>query len=521
MNKLNPANLYNKLTKSQREALKNNKKITDWLNNQKPLRNQKHVEDFEYAMYDKAAKAKTVLEFVNKMPDSCYLHPGSSHKFLDCDLARDICGKCKKEGILNQTIGHTEDHLTNLKIKHEKKQNKKQSGTIAAQAKRITALESNLETINSTLSQVATIVPKINSLKNLVETNMMEDYVPANLIGLIESDDDNNIDNTDERGEVDNKESNTVDNSYTTITCILKNTSSLQTQKDLIPLIQNRSPPKITFYPDTLFRQAYTSKPTQPFFNSLPFGQSSPIWYSKATTLNVLSTQKSITTADSRATHDMNGVREQFEEIFPLLDEHGNKPQVLLGDNHTTCDKEGYSYVRYAINGYPIRKVQLYIPALGQQGHLTSIIQHSKYCGCYFHVEKNLATLAFSNKLITVPCTGIITMTIEPLSPTAYVEMAERYTTTTATVPFYSAKLAKSIDNSLIYESTVIDNMAEIVKFQKLDPAASIPSRQSDGAVGYDVTTQTNIQLNSSNHMLHKRSCFILQWKYQMVCTQG
>ena len=90
-------------------------------------------------------------------------------------------------------------------------------------------------------------------------------------------------------------------------------------------------------------------------------------------------------------------------------------------------------------------------------------------------------------------------MSIKPLPPTAHIdfdeEMAERCTTTTATAPIYSAKLAKSIQNSLISESAVIDNMAEIVKFQKLDPSASIPSRQSDGAAGYDVTTPTTIQL--------------------------
>ena len=124
-NKLNPANPYNKMTESQRIALKNNKKITDWLNDRKPLRNGKHVKDFEYTMYDKAANAKTVLEFSNKMPDSCYLHPGSNHKLLNCDLACDICSKCKKESILNHAIGLTEGQLTNLKIKHSKSNTKR------------------------------------------------------------------------------------------------------------------------------------------------------------------------------------------------------------------------------------------------------------------------------------------------------------------------------------------------------------------------------------------------------------
>ena len=79
----------------------------------------------------------------------------------------------------------------------------------------------------STLSQVATIVPKINSLKNLVETNMTEDDVPVNLFSVIKSDGNEDVEDTAERGEVDNTESNTVVNAYTTTTSILKNTSSL------------------------------------------------------------------------------------------------------------------------------------------------------------------------------------------------------------------------------------------------------------------------------------------------------
>ena len=45
-------------------------------------------------MYEDSANVKTVLEFANKMPESCYLHPGSTDKFLNCNLAQDIGGKC-------------------------------------------------------------------------------------------------------------------------------------------------------------------------------------------------------------------------------------------------------------------------------------------------------------------------------------------------------------------------------------------------------------------------------------------
>ena len=68
-NRLNPTNPYNKMSESQCKAVQKNKKITDWLNDRKPLRNGKHVKDFEYVMYDKAANVKMVLEFANKMAE--------------------------------------------------------------------------------------------------------------------------------------------------------------------------------------------------------------------------------------------------------------------------------------------------------------------------------------------------------------------------------------------------------------------------------------------------------------------
>ena len=74
----------------------------------------------------------------------------------------------------------------------------------------------------------------------------------------------------------------------------------------------------------------------------------------------------------------MKGIQETFKEIFPLMDKKGNKPVALLGDNTTMCIIEGYGYATYKINEYPVRKLQLYVPAL-KMGHLTSILQHSKY----------------------------------------------------------------------------------------------------------------------------------------------
>ena len=52
------------------------------------------------------------------------------------------------------------------------------------------------------------------------------------------------------------------------------------------------------------------------------------------------------------------------------------------------------------MNGIPVRKLELYVPALGSKGHLMSISQHMKYEGCYFLAENNQAILAFLNAII-------------------------------------------------------------------------------------------------------------------------
>ena len=80
-----------------------------------------------------------------------------------------------------------------------------------------------------------------------------------------------------------------------------------------------------------------------------------------------------LTIADSGATHDFTGIKGIFEGIFPLIDENSNKPIALLGDNTTACVIEGYEYATYKINGYPVQKLQRYVPVL-KNGHQTSIL---------------------------------------------------------------------------------------------------------------------------------------------------
>ena len=493
-------------------------KITEWTGERKPLRNGKHVKDFEYEIYKPEANVKTILAFANKMPESCYCHPTARHKFLSCSLVRDICKKCNKEGILNQAIsvinGKTTDRINPAGGDSTKTQKLIEN----AQAKRISALETKLSNLNTTMSQVANIVPKLDSIQNLVETTFGDDEVPTALItNMVQEMEDTT---NQEIGEITTEvtSNNSPVNAYQHTLKNVVAPPTIQTPPDnhhasilkapSTTFPQNsktdtKSKAKVKFHESTTFEEKQTAARGQSFFNSFPVGEHSKIWFAKVTNTGSHSQNKNKTTADSGATHDMNGVREQFEEIFPLLDKNGNKPQALLGDNHTTCDIEGYGYVRYTINGYPIRKLQLFVPALGKGGHLTSILQHSKYQGCYFHSEANKAYLAFPNKILKATCDSEITLEMKPLPHDAHVEFDEETAllcnVKESTVQTYSAKLVNPITSNLITEDAVISKMSNTVKFTHLTDNTFIPTRQTEGSAGYDVKSPVDYTLRPND----------------------
>ena len=131
-----------------------------------------------------------------------------------------------------------------------------------------------------------------------------------------------------------------------------------------------------------------------------PLNQKDPLIFARSTkALQAITNETKRLTLDSGATHNMSGTREHFEEIYPLLTQYGERPQVTLADANT-CNIEGYGYANYNINGIPVRKLELYVPALGSKGHLRSISQHMKHEGCYFLAKNNQAILAFPNAVI-------------------------------------------------------------------------------------------------------------------------
>jgi hypothetical protein len=192
------------------------------------------------------------------------------------------------------------------------------------------------------------------------------------------------------------------------------------------------------------------------------------------------------TVLDSKATHNMNSNREHFETIHPLVDRYGRTAFAILGDGTTKCEIKGHGYAQYNIDGKPVQRHELYVPNLN--GHLTSVLQHSKFQGCYFHCENQSALLAFPTATMSANCDDEITMPISMQKPDdvlifneEHAKKCDKYTKN-KTLSVYSAKATEWLDEA------DVSPLTETVKIRKIRDGAMYPTQASEGAAGYDVS---------------------------------
>jgi hypothetical protein len=86
-----------------------------------------------------------------------------------------------------------------------------------------------------------------------------------------------------------------------------------------------------------------------------------------------------------------------FESITPFINKQ-SLPQVLMGDDTTALDIEGYGMMNITIHGKHIWIMGYYVPKLGVK--LLSVKQHIKYQGCYFLAKSNQAIMAFPSFIL-------------------------------------------------------------------------------------------------------------------------
>ena len=473
----------------------------------------------------------------------CILHPeirpgGSKkvHSFLYCNKVKEICINTNCEELLYQA----------------RRNNQSKKGTKAPAASANSSSSSSSSISDSDIKSLLETQAKVVSMVEYQEkmTNLMENIL-ANQNRTdsdVQGNESNTSSETDDHTAMSNHTIDEVsfseDTADTSISVISNNTAinnyAVSLPSSCLKIEKQHPPKAVSFHPDTIFHHSLTSIAST-------FAQTNTLWpyarsdiesidshdtdqqpeddtpdnqddmpptpqedyrtdeyiYAKSTHLPSLFENKATpashqspnatlyTITDSGATHNMNPHREMFDIIHPLHDKYGRSAKVILGDGTTTRPVLGWGYAKYKLNGIPIRKKELYVPSIGT--HLTSVQQHCKYQGCYFHAENGKALLAFPDNVLRIDCKDELTLpmhTIPQSAPvifdqeTASIFNDEHDTTITN-------KLADQVMCNHVTESKLSSLPTETVLFRPLTDNTLIPSKGTSGSAGYDVFCPT------------------------------
>ena len=205
---------------------------------------------------------------------------------------------------------------------------------------------------------------------------------------------------------------------------------------------------------------------------------------------------------DSGATSDMSSHKSLFETITPFP--QSNPPTVLMGDDATALDIAGYGFMNYSVHGKRIRKFGYYVPKLGTT--LLSVKQHMKTKGCYFHAEASHSQLAFPSFILYPRVNNEIDMIATPTAslpsthPIDFNEDLDKYvqvsqpSRVTSVLHDHGVRSYQFISDSKTKFLPNPDDHAqfcETVHLKRLVPQAKLPSRATQGSIGFDVSSIT------------------------------
>ena len=202
---------------------------------------------------------------------------------------------------------------------------------------------------------------------------------------------------------------------------------------------------------------------------------------------------------DSGATDTLSPILELFDTITYFYESDkppSNTPHVMLGDDKTLHPIKGYGTITYTLCGKTIRQFCYYVPDLGKTT-LISVKQHAQYQGNYFTCIDNKAILAFPTFVLSLSnmkeICAIITTAKHPsldYDETKAIYSKGTRETTTSLIP-------ENIKQYIPKCKRV--QFQEIVEYKPLHRHAKIPTRATDGSIGFDVysTQSVEIQPNS------------------------
>jgi dUTP pyrophosphatase len=212
---------------------------------------------------------------------------------------------------------------------------------------------------------------------------------------------------------------------------------------------------------------------------------------------------------DCAASHDMFPFSEFFESITPFNTNDVNCPKAMMGDEQTLVPISGHGFVNYFMHGHRIRHHAYYTPKMGQT-ILLSTKQHMRSQGCYLHAEGGNTLLAYPDFIIHPRVTDEIDVLIKPAKTSTAPLAFDRSTTPKIAITQRVGWVTNTQQHPTEIEYSVLPHTmlpflqtaesvkkhSTTVKIKKLIPTAVIPTRATEGSIGYDVSTITSTVIN-------------------------
>ena len=201
---------------------------------------------------------------------------------------------------------------------------------------------------------------------------------------------------------------------------------------------------------------------------------------------------------DSGASHTMTNNLQLFDSIT-YFEENDDQPTALMGDDTTALPIKGYGLISFSIDGRQIRTKSYYVPKLGLT--LLSVRQHIKYKGCGFHAERKDAILAFPTFVLHPNIDQEIELNLVSIKHTdTTIYDFDEMTAIETSAPSY--KMRSILKHNLHHRLTMYPqsvesyvnkhksvHFTETVEIQRLTNLATLPTRGTNGSIGYDVSS--------------------------------
>ena len=476
-------------------------------------------ERMKVAKSDIAGKG-ALTQFFKRYRHGCYLHNTSDHAIFDCNEVENICKATDREE--SYKLFRTERKKYSQKTSEIKeiqaKAKRAKARTLSRKKKANSAMAIELKAVKAKLAKSQLEHKQLKAKKKKKSTTTTN----VNQYDALQEDDEAEDEQVDtDESEIELSEDDAEEDSLAE--SIIEEMVDHELEEDNSDNNSNTDHTYLTVYtPISILRSPSSRSQRIPTPSRVTFASTiAPTILAKCNRVTKSTKRSRVLVTDSGCTHHMDNTKSNFEYIIPITDSEGQKYQVEQGDG-SHIQIEGMGPVTRCLDGNNVRTMNLFVPNLACA--LFSIKQHIKSKGCYFHAESNHATLAFPTFHIPVNCDPEMGVTYHAPNTDKIVFNEDTAPQVMEDGTKFEAKIArKSYIQALKAPTVAASKLAEPVFFTKRSEEASVPVRQSDGSVGYDITSIQNIMIQpgATERVKTGLSCAIPKGMYMRIASRS